>query len=311
MNRAESALQFISPIERDVWVTMGMALRSEYGDAAREIWLYWSQGADSFREKDALIVWKSFKGTGVSIASLFHAAKQNGWRDEGFQKPTAEQIQAQRNAAAERASKEGQERIRAAREAAKKAEWILGQCKTEKHAYLHSKGFTELAGLVWWPDEKTNLLCIPMYLGDSVAGLQMIDRESGKKYLSGQVTAGAEFCMDSGAIKPTEWWVEGYASGLSLRACLHALKLRYRIHVTFSAGNLKGMAHSGFVVADNDQSKTGENAAIASGLPYWMPQQVGTDINDFHKQVGTFRASQELGRWIKTQTFKPQETAMA
>lgn len=300
MNRAEAALQFISPVERSTWVSIGMALRSEYGDAGRDIWMDWSRSADSFRENDARIVWKSFKGTGVSIASLFHAAKQNGWRDEGLQKPTNEQIQAQRNAAAARASKEGQERARKAMAAAKKAEWILGQCKTEKHAYLHSKSFTELAGLVWWPDEKTNLLCIPMYVDGSIAGLQMIDREGGKKYLSDQVTSGAEFCIDSGSLRSSDWWVEGYASGLSLRACLHALKLRYRIHVTFSAGNLKNMAHSGFAVADHDASQTGEKAAIATGLPFWMPQEIGADINDFHQRVGTFRASQELGRWLRS-----------
>ena len=50
MNRAATALQFISPIERSVWVTMGMALSSEFGDAARDVWMDWSRQADSFKE---------------------------------------------------------------------------------------------------------------------------------------------------------------------------------------------------------------------------------------------------------------------
>lgn len=299
MNRAESALAFISPVERDVWISMGMALQSEYGDAARDIWMDWSRGAESFNELSARSVWKSFKGAGVTMGSLYHEAKVNGWRDEGFQKPSAQQIEAQRAAAAERASREGQERIRQAALAAKKAAWIVDQCKLEQHAYLDSKGFTDLKGLVWWPDEQNNLLCLPMNVGKSLAGLQMIDRTGAKKFLTGQRTSKAEFVFDTGALNAIDWWVEGYASGLSLRACLAALKQRYRIHVTFSAQNLKRMAHSGYVIADNDVTQTGRQAAIATGLPFWMPPDPGTDINDFHVKHGTFRASQLIGRWLR------------
>jgi putative DNA primase/helicase len=300
MKRAESALQFISSVERDTWVSMGMALQSEFGDAARDIWMDWSREADSFKESDARAVWKSFKGTGVSIASLFHEAKQNGWRDDqAYQAPTAAQIQAKQQAAAERLTKEGQDRIKAARDAAKKADWILGQCKPEKHAYMQMKGFPDVEVLTWRPQDDVNLMCIPMYVNGKLCGVQMIDKHGDKKYLSGQSTAKAEYCIDSGALNASDWWVEGYASGLSLQACLHALKLRYRIHITFSAGNLKRMAHSGYVIADNDTSLTGQNAAMATALPYWLPPVEGTDINDFHQQHGTFRTSQILGKWLR------------
>jgi len=299
MDRAEAALQFICSDDRSVWVGMGMALQSEYGDAAREIWMDWSRQSDSFKEADARAVWRSFRGAGVSIASLFHEAKQNGWRDQGFQKPTDSQIAEQRQIAAQRHTQEGQERAELAALAAKKAEWILGQCKHEKHAYLHAKGFQELDGLVWYPTETQNLLCIPMYVGGKIAGLQMIDRDGAKKYLSGQITSQAEFCFDAGGLNAIDWWVEGFASGLSLRACLHALKLRYRIHVCFSAQNLQRMAHSGYVVADNDATETGEKAAQATKLPYWMPLTVGDDINDVHKAHGTFRTSQMLRKWLQ------------
>lgn len=311
MNRAASALQFISPVERSVWVSMGMALQAEYGDAARETWTDWSRGADSFNEVSARSVWRSFKGTGISIATLFHEAKQNGWKDdEKFVPPTSAQIDAQRKATLERQSKEGQERAKQARLAAEKANWILSQCKREKHAYLHAKGFQELEGLVWRPADETNLLCIPMYVAGALVGLQMIDKDGGKKYLSGQVTSNAEYCFDAGGISATDFWVEGYASGLSLQACLNALKTRARIHITFSAQNLKRMAHSGYVIADNDTSLTGQNAAIATGLPYWMPSTEGTDINDFHKAVGTFKASQVLRKWLQEKRVN-RELSMA
>ena len=299
MNRAESALQFISPVERDTWVSIGMALQSEFGDKARDIWMTWSRQADSFRELDARSVWKSFRGTGTTIATLYHEARLNGWRDEGHQRPTQEQINAQRAAVAERASKEGQERIRIAHKAAEKAKWIMDQCVSERHAYLDSKGFGELDGLVWRPAPESNLLCIPMSANGKCVGVQMIDARGAKKFLSGQITSQAEYCFDAGGLNVTDWWVEGFASGLSLRVCLHALKLRYRIHVCFSAGNLKRMAHTGYVVADNDASLTGLNAARATGLPYWMPDQEGTDINDFHKLHGTFKTSQVLRKWLQ------------
>ena len=134
-----------------------------------------------------------------------------------------------------------------------------------------------------------------------LVGIQLIDKHGNKKFLKDQITSKAEFRIDSGAINASDWWVEGYASALSLRACLAALKLRYRIHVTFSAGNLKRIAHSGYVIADNDASQTGINSAIATGLPYWMDETVGNDINDFHKKQGTFRASQAIGRWLREQ----------
>lgn len=301
MNRASNALQFISPVERETWVSMGMALQSQFGDAARDVWMDWSRGADSFRELDARAVWKSFRGTGVSIASLFHEAKHNGWNDSGFQKPTQDQIEAQQRATLERQSNEGKERIRLAHVAAGKAKWIMDQTKPEAHAYLHSKGFQDMPGLVWRPEQENNLLCVPMYVGHDLVGVQMIDKFGVKKFLSGQITAKAEFCINSGLIGATHWWVEGYATGLSLRECLHALKRHYILHICFSANNLQRMAHSGLIVADNDASRTGQEAASATGLPYWMPPTEGEDLNDLWKREGTFKTSQVLRKWLQEQ----------
>lgn len=300
MKRIENALQFIPAHERDLWVAMAMAVKSELGDKGFSIWDDWSQTANNYNALAARSVWKSCKGSGITIASLFHEAKYNGWRDDqAYQAPTAEQIAIKQQAAEFRASQEGQLRIKTAKDAASKADWILGQCKSEKHAYMQLKGFPDVEVLVWRPEDEVNLMCVPMYVSGKLCGVQMIDKQGGKKYLSGQITAKAEYCIDSGALNADDWWVEGYASGLSLQACLHALKLRYRIHITFSAGNLKRMAHSGYVIADNDASSTGAQAAAATGLPYWMAPCVGTDINDFHQANGTFRASQAIGKWLR------------
>ena len=55
----------------------------------------------------------------------------------------------------------------------------------------------------------------------------------------------------------------------------------------------------GFVVADNDESGTGERVAKQIGWSYWMSDQVGEDANDAHQRLGLFKFSQSLTRSIK------------
>ena len=308
--RLQSALAFISADDRQTWIETGMALKSELGEDGFELWNGWSQQSKSYQPAAALSSWRSFRGAGISIGSLIHNARSAGWKDDdNHQKPSATQIQARQQAANERASQQGQERAREQQQAAKKAAWIMHQCVTEKHAYLHSKGFIEAVGQVWWPDPKQNLLCIPLRVGQALVGVQMIDREGGKKYLTGQQTSGAEYQISNNGRGAEDWWCEGFATGLSLRDCLSALRLRYRIHITFSAGNLKSMATHGYVVADRDESLTGEKAAQATSLPYLLPP-VG-DFNDWHRAEGTFKVSQALRKWIVEQETHGKRIANA
>ena len=300
MDRIESALAFIQATDRGVWLNMAMAIKSEVGDSGFALWDDWSQGADNYNAHAARAVWKSCKGTGVTVGTLFHEAKANGWRDDDkHAKPSYAQQEAIRQAAAERLTQEGIAREQVQQAAAKKAGWIMHQTKMESHAYLDSKGWKDVPGAVWWPNEEQNLLCIPMRVGDNIVGVQLIDRNGQKRYLSGQRTSGAEYLISNNGRGAADWFVEGYATGLSLRECLHALRMRYRIHITFSAGNLvkvAAMNAGGYVVADNDASGTGERVAIQTGLPYFMP--AAGDFNDLHRSVGTFQASQLLRKWL-------------
>lgn len=299
-DRIESALAFIPANERSVWLNMAMAIKTELGDAGFSIWDNWSQSAPNYNAQSARAVWKSCKGTGVTLGTLFHEAKQSGWRDdEKYVRPTFAQLEAMRIAAAERMTTEGMAREQAQQAAAKKAGWIMHQTKLEQHAYLDSKGWKDMLGPVWWPNDEQNLLCIPMRIGDNIVGVQMIDRTGQKRYLAGQRTSEAEYLISNNGRGAADWFIEGYATGLSLRECLHALRMRYRIHITFSAGNLVKVAalhQGGFVVADNDESGTGERVAMQTGLPYYLPA-VG-DFNDFTRKVGLFQASQSLRKWL-------------
>lgn len=298
--RIQSALSFVSPEDRDVWVAMAMAIRSEIGDEGFDLWDQWSSTADNYNAAAARSVWKSCRGSGITIGSLIHEAKRHGWRDdETHAKPSAAHLQARQREAQERMTREGQERERLAEAAARKAGWVMHQTVQEQHAYLHSKGWAEARGAVWHPTEEQNLLCIPMRIGDAIVGLQMIDREGGKRYLAGQRTSEAEHVISNNGRGAADYYCEGYATGLSLRECLHALRMRYRIHITFSAGNLSKVAAkygTGYVIADRDDSGTGERAALKTGLPYLLPD--AGDWNDQHQAMGTFQASQALRRWL-------------
>jgi len=192
-----------------------------------------------------------------------------------------------------------QERINNQRKAAQKAKWILSQCELSKHAYLDSKGWKEMRGNVWKKDDERNpLLIVPMYFRNEICGAQCIDIDGSKKFIFGQRTNDAYFKIGkTGRV----FLCEGYASALSLQAITAALKLPCTIYATFSANNLVRVAKShpdGFVVADNDVSLTGQKAAEATGLPWWMPEVAKMDINDLHKEVGLFKASQIFRKGI-------------
>lgn len=301
--RIQSALSFVPPEQRETWLQMAMAIKSEIGDDGFDLWDEWSSAASNYSANAARAVWKSCRGGGITIGSLFHEAKQHGWRDDvRHAQSSQEYLAARRRELAERATREGAEREQLAEAAARKAGWIMHQTVQEQHAYLHAKGWADAKGAVWHPSEEQNLLCIPMRIGDALVGLQMIDREGSKRYLSGQRTSEAEYVISNSGRGAMDWYCEGYATGLSLRECLQALRMRYRIHITFSAGNLAKVAGkygSGYVIADRDDSQTGERAAQKTGLPYLLPE--AGDFNDFHKKAGTFRASQELRKWLMNQ----------
>lgn len=186
-----------------------------------------------------------------------------------------------------------QEIVAKQKRAADRAEWILSQCELAPHPYLATKGFPDEIANVW--QSKTGLmLVIPMRVGKDLVGCQLIGETGEKRFLSGQRTSDAAFVFDNrGPIV----LCEGYATGLSCRAALAALKARFTIFVCFSAHNLGRLSAelpTGLVVADNDASLTGERVAKATGWPYFIPPTLGHDFNDFHQSTSLFKASQAL-----------------
>ena len=181
--------------------------------------------------------------------------------------------------------------------AAQKAGFILHQCQIGYHPYLEKKGFADEQGNIWKKDDEL-LLVIPMRVGHRLVGCQLIDEEGGKKFLFGQRTSGAAFIFDNHG---PNILCEGYATALSIKAAMKALKRRYTLYTCFSAGNMKKVADTlpgGFVVADNDLSRTGQNTAEAIGWPYFMSEAVG-DFNDLHQSTSLFKCSQALDKMFR------------
>lgn len=210
------------------------------------------------------------------------------WRAEGESREAAERV---RRVVKEAALHQAQ----AAQKAAQRAETILSECELAPHPYLASKGFPdELVNV--WKRETDNVLVIPMRCAGRIVGAQLIKPDGDKKFLYGQRSGGAEFVMGQ---KGLHVLCEGYATALSTQQALRNLKTAYTLHTTFSAGNMKKVAEhlpAGLVIADNDESGTGERVAREIGWPYWISDRVKEDANDYSLRAGLFALAMGIRR---------------
>jgi P4 family phage/plasmid primase-like protien len=129
--------------DRDTWARIGMALKAELGEPGFDVWDQWSRRADNYSQRDARDTWRSIKATGgVTIATLIHMAKENGYRPDAQPRQidpvAAAARRAQREADAQREQAELEQRqARAAADA--QAIWSHAQ-PTTTHAYIDRKG---------------------------------------------------------------------------------------------------------------------------------------------------------------------------
>lgn len=190
--------------------------------------------------------------------------------------------------------KYNQDRARINQQAIKKAELMLSQCENNISAYLASKGFPEMCFNMLMEDGKDPLLCVPMRINGNLSGLQTIEPDGKKKFIYGTNPSLATFDIGSGS---QVFLTEGLATAFSMQKIAATLKVPYKIIVTFSAGNMAKVAklHDNCIVmADNDESGTGERVAIESGKRYYMPSVIGNDLNDECNQSGYFAVSQKI-----------------
>lgn len=213
------------------------------------------------------------------------------WRSENDGKHQMTDAQrAEMSRLSEQARKDREKRQKKAAETAKKL-WDTYEQASESNAYLVRKG-VESHGL---RETKDGRLVLPVLDADlKIVGLQLIDGDGDKKFLSGTKKKGSFFVIDPDNMRTTHTinYVEGYATGASYFA-----DLGQPVVVCFDAFNLSPVAETisryfpkarHVFIADFDDSKTGEREAIkaaklvkskGSQAEVFMPQSKG-DYND-------------------------------
>lgn len=317
LDDAKSALSHIDADDRDLWVKMCFAIKSEFGDAGFSVWDEWSRTSTRYKRQSAVSTWKQAKAGGrIGIGSLIFTARQCGWRGKTRVVSAAERKERHEKILRERQQEDRKSEWRR-KKAAQNTDRLIQASRQEKHPYLKSKGFPDAIGLVVDkslaakvinpvepPELNSDPLVIPLRDAktNDISTCQLVFADGEKKFLPGGKFGG---CVH--AIGPRwgrdVWFCEGYATGMSVMAALREIHLSsVRVMCCFSAYNLIEVARGkrGRVIADHDkQSKTtgkraGHEAAVAIGLPAWMPPHERTDANDYHLQFGLSALTKEL-----------------
>lgn len=212
------------------------------------------------------------------------------WRDDSH-RDDSRSAELLREARARAHRSANQQRHRQAA-VAKEAKQLLRDAILSAHPYLVRKGFPERTALV----RQGKLVIAVRDAKDygEVISAQLIDDAGDKRFLpGGRTRCGIHRLGVAPARARRVVLCEGYATGLSLDAALQRLPGPHCVVVCFSANNLETVArglrlHDALVCADNDESRTGEETAKRTGLPWVMPEEIGTDWNDVHVRQGLY-----------------------
>jgi putative DNA primase/helicase len=310
IQRVQSALAFIPAQDRDTWLRMGMAVKSELGDDGFPIWNEWSQNAENYAERDAKAVWRSITPTGkVTGGTLIHEAKQRGWKPSGSaQRPDAAEIERQRRERADRAAKDAAELAARNAKARDQAQEIWKRCQPlMAHDYATAKGIKAYGArlykgpLIVRDTRVDGSLVTPLVDGAGVIhALQYITPAGDKLFPYGSAKSGHYFAIG----KPAQRIIvcEGYATACSIHEATGEA-----VAVAFDRTNLAPVAAAIrakypdmelLIAADNDAwtegnpgTKNATEAAQAVNARVAVPvfkdaSGKPTDFNDLHKLEG-------------------------
>lgn len=317
--KIREALFTLNYEDQDEWITAGMCIKSELGESGLDMWLSWSSLGSTYKQKEAITRWKSFKNKkGVTIGTLIYLAQKNGFRfDEAMTRISPKQIEQREQRKKEQ---EAQAEVEALNEAkrhavvAQKAQQIWNMSKTiDRHPYLTKKDVCA-HGLRM----SSNNLIVPLYYRGAVVSVQFISNDGSKLYLKGAKKSGVYSPI--GDITDTILICEGWATG----ATLHESTQLY-VAVALDSGNLVHVAkeirkqypcHRIIICADNDQYKrnnTGISKAIQSACEvdadvvypvFKNTENKPTDFNDLYHEQGSY--SDVYERVVKPSMFTQQ-----
>ena len=319
-DEVRTALSYIpTPSSYSDWYPMAYAIKDALGENGKDLWHDWSRQGDNYNARAAEATWKSAKpkAGGITAATLFKQARDNGYRPEKpYVAPTPEQ---RAQIAKEHATQnEIWETFHAMRHqsAAKLANTIWRNSKELTaadlaHPYLQSKGIQDLAavaGIRINHYKGQNKLVIPVYLRNGETGktelvnLQQIDANGEKRFLAGGQKSGGYAILNGtkADMKDGFYIAEGYATAASVH-----LATGKPVIIAFDAGNLPvvaaRIAERGnlpadtpvYLAADNDRisqkglSKAAEAAALLGGrAQIRLPEFDVNDIEAWQQRHG-------------------------
>lgn len=263
----KNAITYVDNSDRELWVRMGAALKTELGDAGFDIFNDWSQTAANYDQNSAKSVWKSLKPGFVNINSLFYEARQEGYKPNAPFKPLNVDELKERERAAEEArllaEKERQDEKAKAKEEAQNKYSSLSPIRDINHDYLVNKGINERSLLRQVRRDQDNLI-IPMKKNGEIVGLQSINKTGRKSFTKGMELHGSSLVMGSWANRDKGIVLtEGYATAASIHKATGLTTI-----ACFAGFNLKAVAERLpkdldvpiIIASDNDEinKKTGK-----------------------------------------------------
>lgn len=327
------ALSYIDAgCDRETWVRIAMAVKSELGDGGFTVWNDWSRQSDKYNSKDARDTWKSVKRHGgIGIGTLIGEAQLFGFslNDNERTPISAEEIQARKKRREEEERKEQQLRAERMAQAAAQANTIwesATELEGDEHPYLKRKLVKSFGLRIGRFRNQDGALLVPIRnIDGQITSLQAIFQNENpqlgrdRDYLPGGQKRG---CFHVIGNKPTGAnpvivICEGYSTGASIH-----MSTGYCVVVAFDAGNVPTVAKlmrqqfgraTIVVAADNDQwhedGKQNDGvhyarqASITTGGLLAVPKftrlsDKPTDFNDLHVLEGLNAVSDQINAVI-------------
>lgn len=313
--------------DRELWVRIAMAIKSDLGDDGFEIWRAWSEQADTYNDSSARSTWRSIKAAGgVTLGTLISIAKEHGFTGSPGTARVQVSVLKRTQKQAEREAEEERYRNRA-NEAARLAErlWGAGEVGGDS-AYLQLKGVRPHG--VRFRSDGTVLVPMRNAAGE-LQNLQQIrpTKPAGdgpqKLFLRGGRTSALAHWLGQPQGAAVVLMAEGYATAASI---FEATGLPCA--VCFTANNLVHMApaireafpHASVLVCGDDDRQsaltTGKNtgrekaasaarivqrsgARAAVAIPEGLPEG-GTDWNDLAAHLGSGSVKKQIEAAVLT-----------
>ena len=310
-DEVQAALSYIpTPATHNEWYPIAIAIKDALGENGFTLWDEWSRQGKGYNSSVVKSTWKSAtpKPGGITAATLFRLARDNGYRPERpYVPPTPEQMAAREAEQRDRDEAAARELADTRRQAAKKAYGIWKNAdKTVdlNHAYLQRKGIAEaelVRGIRQNEYQGQRQLVIPLYQGGELVSVQTINEAGGKHFLKGGEKSGSYAVLGNLEREAHKGIVlaEGFATAASIRKATGA-----PVVIAFDSGNMIRIAENMasrlsaeqrvVFAADNDPSGTG--LAAASQAAVILGSRARIALPDFSPEtVGRFQAAH--GAW--------------